>query len=79
MCLDLRAEVLAIDFRVASYWPKDVVTIHTEGQTYIYIYIYTHTHKYYAVEPGYNDIDLCDTSSRCIPSDILWYQLIPSC
>ena len=46
MCLDLRAEVLAIDFRVASYWPKDVVTIHTEGQTYIYIYIYTHTHTH---------------------------------
>jgi len=29
------------------------------------------------VEPGYNDIGLCDTSS--IPSDILWYQLIPHC
>jgi len=27
------------------------------------------------VKPGYNDIGLCDTSS--IPSDILWYQLIP--
>jgi len=29
------------------------------------------------VEPGYNDIGLCDTSS--ITSDILWYQLIPRC
>jgi len=29
------------------------------------------------VEPGYNDIGLCDTSS--IPSDILWYELIPHC
>jgi hypothetical protein len=29
------------------------------------------------VEPGYNDIGLCDTSS--IASDILWYQLIPHC
>jgi len=28
-------------------------------------------------EPGYNDIGLYDTSS--IPSDILWYQLIPHC
>jgi hypothetical protein len=27
------------------------------------------------VEPGYNDIVLCDTSS--IASDILWCQLIP--
>jgi len=26
------------------------------------------------VEPGYNDIGLCGTSS--ISSDILWYQLI---
>jgi hypothetical protein len=26
-------------------------------------------------EPGYNDIDLHDTSS--IASDILWYQLVP--
>jgi hypothetical protein len=30
-----------------------------------------------AVEPGYNDIGLYDTSS--ITSDILWYQLIPHC
>jgi hypothetical protein len=30
-----------------------------------------------AVEPGYNDIGLHDTSS--ITSDILWYQLIPHC
>jgi hypothetical protein len=29
----------------------------------------------YKVEPGYNDIGLCDTLS--IASDILWYQLIP--
>jgi hypothetical protein len=29
------------------------------------------------VEPGYNDIGLCDTSS--IASDILWYQLIRHC
>jgi hypothetical protein len=29
------------------------------------------------VEPGDNDIGLCDTSS--IASDILWYQLIPHC
>jgi hypothetical protein len=38
----------SVDFRVASYWPKHVVTIRTEVQTYIYIYIYiyiyTHTH-----------------------------------
>jgi hypothetical protein len=27
------------------------------------------------MEPGYNGIGLCDTSS--IASDILWYQLIP--
>jgi hypothetical protein len=27
------------------------------------------------VEPGYKDIDLCDTTP--IASDILWYQLIP--
>jgi hypothetical protein len=32
----------------------------------------THT-----VEPGYNDIGLCDTSS--VASDILWYQLISRC
>jgi len=31
----------------------------------------------YTVEPGYNDIALCDTSP--ITSDILWYQLIPHC
>jgi len=31
----------------------------------------------YSVEPGYNDIDLYDTSS--ITSDILWYQTIPHC
>jgi hypothetical protein len=30
-----------------------------------------------AVELGYNDIGLYDTSS--IASDILWYQLIPHC
>ena len=29
------------------------------------------------VEPGYNDIGLCDTPS--ITSDILWYKLIPHC
>jgi hypothetical protein len=29
------------------------------------------------VEPGYNDIDVYNTSS--IASDILWYQLIPHC
>ena len=27
------------------------------------------------VEPGYNDMGLCDTSSMA--SDIMWYQLIP--
>jgi hypothetical protein len=31
----------------------------------------------YAVEAGYKDIDLYDTSY--ITSDILWYQLIPHC
>ena len=31
----------------------------------------------YTMEPGYNDIGLCDTSS--ITSDILWYQLVPHC
>jgi hypothetical protein len=31
----------------------------------------------YTLEPGYNDIGLGDTSS--IASDILWYQLIPTC
>jgi hypothetical protein len=35
-----------------------------------------HTHTY-AVEPGYNDIGLYDTSP--IVSGILWYQLIPHC
>jgi hypothetical protein len=29
------------------------------------------------VEPGYNDIGLCDTSS--IASDILWHQSFPNC
>jgi len=29
------------------------------------------------VEPGYNKISLCDSSS--IASDILWYQLINCC
>jgi hypothetical protein len=29
------------------------------------------------VEPGYNDIGLCDTSP--ITSDVLWHQLIPRC
>jgi len=29
------------------------------------------------VEPGYNDIGLCDISY--IASDILWYQIIPHC
>ena len=29
------------------------------------------------VEPGYNDIGLCDTPY--ITSDILWYQLVPPC
>ena len=29
------------------------------------------------IEPGYNDIGLCDTSS--IAAYILWYQLIPYC
>jgi hypothetical protein len=36
-----------------------------------------HVHISCTVEPGYNDIVLCDTSS--IASDILWYQLIPHC
>jgi len=31
----------------------------------------------HTMEPGYNDIGLCDTSS--IASDILWCQLIPHC
>jgi hypothetical protein len=31
----------------------------------------------YTVEPGHNDISLCDTSS--IASDIVWNQLIPCC
>ena len=31
----------------------------------------------FTVEPGYNDIVLCDTSP--ITSDILYYQLIPHC
>ena len=30
-----------------------------------------------AVEPGYNDVGLCETSF--IASDILWHQLIPRC
>jgi hypothetical protein len=34
-------------------------------------------YKVHTVEPGYNDIGLCDTSS--ITSYILWYQLIPHC
>jgi hypothetical protein len=29
------------------------------------------------VEPGYNDVGLCETPSKA--SDILWYQLIPHC
>jgi hypothetical protein len=48
VCLDLRVEVLAVDFWVASYWPKHVVTIHTEVQTYIHTHTHTHvthTHK----------------------------------
>jgi len=32
------------------------------------------THNVGAVNPGYNDIVLCDTFT--IPTDILWYQLI---
>ena len=31
----------------------------------------------YAVEPGYNDVGLCESSS--VASDILWHQLIPRC
>jgi hypothetical protein len=31
----------------------------------------------FSVEPGYNDIAVCDTSS--ISSDILQYKLIPHC
>jgi hypothetical protein len=31
----------------------------------------------HTVEPGYNDINLYDTS--LIESDVLWYQLIPHC
>jgi hypothetical protein len=31
----------------------------------------------HAVQPGYKDIGLYDTSS--IASDILWYQLFPHC
>jgi hypothetical protein len=33
------------------------------------------TNEQNTVEPGYNDIGLCDISS--ITSAILWYQLIP--
>jgi len=33
--------------------------------------------KIRTVEPGYNDIGLCDTSS--IALDILWHQLISYC
>jgi hypothetical protein len=36
-----------------------------------------HVHEASTVEPGYNNIGLSETSS--IPSDILWYQLIPHC
>jgi hypothetical protein len=39
------------------------------------LYLTTHSVAYNTVETGYNDIDLCDTSS--IALDILWYQLIP--
>ena len=31
----------------------------------------------FTVEPGYNDVGLCDTSP--VVSDTLWYQLIPHC
>jgi len=44
------------------------------------IYIYTHVHIYdytHTVEPGCNDIGLCDTSY--VTSYTLWYQLILHC
>jgi hypothetical protein len=33
--------------------------------------------KHNTVEPGHNDIGLCDVSS--VASDIVWYRLIPHC
>ena len=33
--------------------------------------------QHYKVQPGYNDIGLCETPS--IAPDILWCQLIPHC
>jgi hypothetical protein len=40
-------------------------------------YYYYYYYYYYAVDSGYNDTGLYDTSP--IASDILWYQLIPHC
>jgi hypothetical protein len=45
------------------------------GYLFRNIYWDTHTQGIITLEPGYNDIGLCDISS--ITSDIVWYQLIP--
>jgi len=47
-------------------WPAHSQLVIRRLRKYIYIYIYIYI---YTVEPGYNDIVLCDTSS------ITWYQL----
>ena len=52
---------------------SDIAHRHHHGNLYIPIVI-PFLFKY-TFEPGYNDIGLCNTLP--IPSDILWYQLIP--
>jgi hypothetical protein len=42
-----------------------------------YVYMQEPMQSISTVEPGYNDTGFCDTS--LIPSDILWFQLIPHC
>jgi hypothetical protein len=71
--------------RVHRYFPSksrnqlQVVHEYTRTLKNVFLNI-THwrqTHLFRAVESGYNDTGLYDTSP--IPSDILWYQLIPHC
>jgi hypothetical protein len=66
-------------------WKKGLQTmlfIGSKVEIYLATFVFKicqwfHSVLYNTVEPGYNDISLCDIS--LIASDILWCQLIPHC
>jgi len=79
---------LQLDAQVSSIYVIQHVASRPNAESYMYSnHIYPNficldqdspsSENSYTVEPVYNDIGLGHTPS--IPSDILWYQLIPHC